>query len=96
MKVLRKHCTGECPGHPRPDRVSQNFTRSGSKIEVIISRIPASVCPICQQSFLGEDVARQLESLLRPFHGVRGNIPKLPPAKVYIDFEEAGKGQEAA
>jgi hypothetical protein len=96
MKVSRKHCTGDCPGHPRPARVSQSFTRQGSRVEVTISRIPASVCPVCGQSFLGEEIAHQLQLLLRPFHGVRSNIPKLPPAKVYIDFEEAGKKQEAA
>ena len=95
MKILRKQCTGDCRGRPQPARVSQNFTRRGSRVEVIISRIPASVCPACGQSFLEEETARRLESLLRPFHGTRGHVPDLPPAKVYIDFEEAGKGQEA-
>ncbi len=96
MKVARNHCTGDCLGRPQPARVSQSFTRQGSRVEVTISRIPASVCPVCGQSFLVEEIAHRLESLLRPFHGVRGTIPNLPPAKVYIDFEEAGKGQEAA
>jgi len=76
--------------------VSQSFTRRGSRVEVIVSRIPASVCPVCAQAFLDEDTARRLEAVLRPFHGVRGAVPDLPPAKVYVDFEEAGKKQKAA
>jgi hypothetical protein len=96
MKVVRTRCTGDCTGHPQPARVMQNFTRRGSRVEVIISRIPASVCPICGQTFLEEETARRIESLLRPFHGTRGAVPALPAAKVYVDFEEAGKGQKAA
>lgn len=96
MKLLRKRCSGDCPGHPQPARVSQNFTRRGSRVEVIISRIPAQICPICGQSFLEEATSRQVASLLRPFHGIRGDVPDLPPAKIYIDFEEAGNTQKAA
>jgi hypothetical protein len=96
MKVVRTRCMGDCAGHPRPARVMQNFTRRGSRVEVIISRIPASVCPICGHTFLEEETARRIESLLRPFHGTRGAVPVLPAAKVYVDFEEAGKGQKAA
>jgi YgiT-type zinc finger domain-containing protein len=96
MKLLRKHCTRDCPGRPQPARVSQNFTRQGSRVEVIISRIPASVCPVCGNSFLEEEIAHRLESLLRPFHGTRGRVPVFPSAKIYVDFEEAGKGEKAA
>jgi hypothetical protein len=63
---------------------------------VIISRIPASICPLCGQAFLEEDTARRLEVLIRPFHGTRGTVPDLPPAKVYVDFAEAGKRRKAA
>jgi hypothetical protein len=76
--------------------VSQNFTRRGSRVEVVISRIPASVCPVCGKSFLEEKIAHRLESFLRPFHGTRGHVPALPPAKIYVDFEEAGKEERAA
>lgn len=96
MKVPRTRCSGDCLGHPQPARVVQNFTRRGSRVEVIISRIPATVCPTCGRTFLEEETARRVELLLRPFHGPRGATPPLPAAKVYIDFEEAGKGQEAA
>ena len=96
MKVLRKRCSGDCPGYPRPDRVSQSFSRRGSRVEVIISRIPAHVCPLCKQSFLDEEIARRVAALLLPFHGTRGHVPELPPAKIYIDFEEAGNTQKAA
>jgi len=96
MKIQRNRCTGDCPGRPQPGRVSQSFTRRGSRVEVSISRIPASVCPVCGQAFLDEETSRRIESLLRPFHGTRGVVPSLPPAKVYVDFEEAGKGREAA
>lgn len=96
MKILRTRCTGNCSGRPRLALVSQSFTRRGSQVEVIISRIPASVCPVCGQAFLEEDTTRRLEVLLRPFHGTRGDVPDLPPAKVYIDFAEAGKRQKAA
>jgi YgiT-type zinc finger domain-containing protein len=96
MKILRTRCTGDCPGRPRLGRVSQSFTRRSSQVEVIISRIPASVCPVCGQSFLEEDTARRLETVLRPFHGTRNTVPELPPAKVYVDFEEAGRRRKAA
>lgn len=96
MKISRTRCTGGCPGRPQLARVSQSFTRRGSRVEVIVSRIPASVCPVCGQSFVDEDTARRLEAVLRPFHGVHGAVPDLPPAKVYVDFEEAGKKQKAA
>jgi YgiT-type zinc finger domain-containing protein len=96
MKILRTRCTGDCSGRPHLALVSQSFTRRGSRVEVIISRIPASVCPVCGQAFLEEDTARQLEALLHPFHGSRGTVPDLPPAKVYVDFEEARKKQKAA
>ena len=61
-----------------------------------ISRIPASLCPVCGQSFVEEDVAHQIEMLVRPFHGIRRKVPDLPSAKIYMDFEEAGKKQKAA
>lgn len=96
MKIARTRCTGGCSGHPRLARVSQSFTRRGSRVEVVVSRIPASVCPVCGQAFVDEDTTRRLETMLRPFHGVRGAVPDLPPAKVYVDFEEAGKKQKAA
>jgi hypothetical protein len=96
MRILRPRCIGDCPGRPQLALVSQNFTRRGSQVEVIISRIPASVCPVCGQAFLEEDTARRLDALLRPFHGVRGTVPDLPPAKVYVDFAEARKRQKAA
>src|SRR5207247_11002490 len=89
VKILRKHCTGDCRGRPQPARVSQNFTRRGSRVEVLISRIPASVCPACGQSFLEEETARRLESLLRPFHGTRGHVPHLPPPVGHTAFAEA-------
>lgn len=96
MKILRTRCTGDCSGRPQLALVSQSFTRRGSRVEVIISRIPASVCPVCSQAFLEEDTARRLDALLRPFHGTRGTVPDLPPAKVYVDFAEAGKKRKAA
>jgi YgiT-type zinc finger domain-containing protein len=95
-KISRAHCTGDCPGRPQLARVSQAFTRRGSQVEVIISRIPATVCPVCGHSFLEEEIAQRVEALLRPFHGTRGSVPVLPSAKVYIDFEEAGKRKKAA
>jgi hypothetical protein len=96
MKILRTRCTGECSGRPQLALVSQSFTRRGSQVDVIISRIPASVCPLCGQAFLEEETARRLEVLIRPFHGIRGTVPDLPPAKVYVDFAEAGKRRKAA
>jgi hypothetical protein len=94
--ISRRHCSGDCPGRPQLARISQAFTRRGSQVEVIISRIPASVCLVCGQSFLEEEMAQRVEALLRPFHGTRGTVPALPAAKVYIDFEEAGKRKRAA
>jgi hypothetical protein len=45
---------------------------------------------------VGLSAARRIETLLRPFHGTRDTVPDLPPAKVSVDFEEAGKRQKAA
>ena len=89
MNIVLQQCTAGCEAQPRSHRVKQRFSQFGSRSEITIWNIPALVCPLCHQSFVEEEVAKQLVLFRRPFHGTPGNIPDLPPAKVTIDFEKA-------
>lgn len=86
-----KICTQGCPGELRTDTITRVFERRGSLIEVIVESIPASICTICGHAFFSEIIAQQVDDLLAPFHGKGGNVPKLPPARVIVDFAEARK-----
>jgi hypothetical protein len=39
---------------------------------------------------------KDLNRLLRPFHGAHGTVPKLPVADVFMDFGVAVKSDHAA
>ena len=58
--------------------------------------IPASVCPVCHESYVDRETARNLDRLIEPFHGKHRHIPALPPADVTIDFAEAVAAMKAA
>jgi hypothetical protein len=42
------------------------------------------------------ETLKGISTTLRPFHGVHKNVPKLPPAEIFIDFAEATKARSAA
>lgn len=90
-KKPMKVCAHGCAGALRNDNITRVFQRRGSLVEVIVENIPASVCTICGNAFFSEPIALQIDRLLAPFHGTRSNIPKLPPARVIVDFAEARK-----
>ncbi|MCI0485494.1 MAG: YgiT-type zinc finger protein [Blastocatellia bacterium] len=86
---MRIRCSGKCPGTPEPGYTTQTFERRGSPVRVTISNIPAAVCPVCHESYVDRQTARQIDLLIEPFHGKHGRIPSLPPAEVAIDFARA-------
>jgi len=93
---MKRRCSGKCPGAPEPDYGTQTFERRGSLVKVTIRDIPADVCPLCHETFVSREIARQIDLLLEPFHGKHGQIPSLPPAEVTIDFAEAASVLKAA
>ena len=90
-KTAVKPCESACPGRLRADTITRVFRRTGSEVEVIVENIPAGVCPLCGRAYFSEPVARELDRLLAAFHGARRVIPKLPPARVIVDFVTARK-----
>ena len=87
-KALER-CTGVCHGRLRADVVTRVFRRTGSAVEVILENIPAQVCPLCGRAFFARAVAHEIDHILLPFHGRHAVTPKLPPARVIIDFNAA-------
>ena len=84
-------CTLGCRGRLRADAITRVFRRTGSRVEVIVENIPAEVCPTCGRAYFSEPVAREIDRVLAAFHGRRTAIPKLPPARVIVDFVAARK-----
>ncbi len=95
-KKPMKVCAHGCAGELRGDNVTRVFQRRGSLVEVIVENIPASVCTLCGNAFFGEAIAHEIDGLLAPFHGRRNNIPKLPPARVIVNFAEAQGSRDGA
>ncbi|MDA2919474.1 YgiT-type zinc finger protein [Desulfobacterota bacterium AH_259_B03_O07] len=97
MKTKSRKCRRrECNGKSKASFVTQVFERHGSAVQVIIKNIPASVCPECGDETLSMETLKEISKILRPLHGVHKNIPKLPPAEIFIDFAEAIKARSAA
>jgi len=90
-KASLNGCTLGCRGRLRSDAITRVFRRTGSRVEVIVENIPAEVCPTCGRAYFSEPVARDIDRLLAAFHGTRSAIPKLPPARVIVDFVAARK-----
>jgi hypothetical protein len=93
---MRKRCGNGCPGIPEAGYTTQTFERRGSPIKVAMGRILAAVCPVCNQAYMSRETGRQTDLLLEPFHGKHDQVPRLPPAEVTIDFEEAIAALKAA
>jgi YgiT-type zinc finger domain-containing protein len=97
MKTNSRKCRRkECNGKPKPTFATQVFERHGSTVQVIMKNIPATLCPKCGDATLSMETLKDISKILRPFHGMHRNIPKLPPAEIFIDFAEAIKGRSAA
>ncbi|HSQ24957.1 MAG TPA: hypothetical protein VLN44_11110 [Pyrinomonadaceae bacterium] len=45
---------------------------------------------------MSRETGQQIDLLLKPFHGKHDQIPRLPPAEVTIDFQEAVAALKAA
>jgi YgiT-type zinc finger domain-containing protein len=90
-KASLNACTLGCPGRLRADTITRVFRRTGSRVEVIVENIPADVCPASGRAYFSEPVARDIDRLLAAFHGTRSTVPKLPPARVIVDFVAARK-----
>jgi len=93
---MRTRCSGKCPGAPELFLATQTFERRGSRVKVTIRNIPAAICPVCHETYVDQETARQLDLLIEPFHGKHRRIPSLPPAEVMIDFAEATAAMKAA
>jgi len=93
---MRTKCSGKCPGTPEPGYTTQVFERRGSPVKVTIHNIPATICPVCHESYVSKETARKIDLLLEPFHGRHHEIPPLPPAEVIIDFARAVSAIKAA
>jgi hypothetical protein len=96
-KMMKRKCRlSGCPGEVRLTRITQTFERDGSPVQVIIKNIPVNACQICGESTMTMETMATLDDLLRPFHGSHKNVPKLPPAEVFIDFPQALRAKKAA
>lgn len=93
--MMRRRCSGKCPGVPEPGYTAQTFERRGSLVKVHIRHIPADVCPLCHEAYVDRETGHQLDLLLEPFHGKHGHIPNLPLAEVTVDFAEATAAKAA-
>ena len=97
MKTNNRKCRHrDCTGGPKAGFVTQNFERQGSFVQVIVRNIPATICPVCGDVTISMETLRKIGTMLRPFHGVHKNVPKLPPSEIFIDFAEAIKARSAA
>ncbi len=93
---MKKRCSRSCQGIPEPGYTTQSFERRGSLVKVSIRGIPATICPVCHQTYVSRETGRQIDLLLEPFHGKHKQTPLLPPAEVAIDFQEAIAALKAA
>src|SRR5262245_24698667 len=94
-KAAVKRCMQGCPGQLRPETITRVFRRAGSLVEVIIENIPAETCFVCGRAFLAREIVQGIDRMLFPFYGKHNAIPKLPLAKVFVDFAAAQRQQAA-
>lgn len=78
-------CTEGCPGQPQPAHVSRRFRHQHSQVDVVVRGIPISVCPVCGQSFVEEEIAQQLEAILASVPPVCAPLS----GQIELDFAEA-------
>ncbi len=96
-KQIKRQCRRrDCTGKTKAGFVTQVFECRGSPVQVIIKNIPATVCPVCGDVTISMETLKGITTTLHPFHGVHKNVPKLPPAEIFIDFAEAIKARSAA
>ena len=86
----------QMPWQARTRAYNSDVRTARLKIKLTIRNIPASVCPVCHESYVDRKTARNLDRLIEPFHGKHRHIPALPPADVTIDFAEAVASMKAA
>ena len=83
MKCLKCH-----QGKLEVGVTSLTYSRDGSAIQVRVDGIPAEICPVCEEVYLGEAVAQQIFDLVDPLLEVGKTLRKtiLPPPAVDIHF----------
>ncbi len=77
-------------------QLTLTFERKGSKALVIIRNIPVTMCLVCGESSLTMGTQKRIDDILRPFHGHHGEVPKLPPSEILVDFDEVEQPRKAA
>jgi YgiT-type zinc finger domain-containing protein len=65
------------------------YTREGSKLQVLVSGIPADVCPNCDEAYLSEDIAQEIFELVDGILELGKNIKEgtLPLPQIEINFQ---------
>jgi YgiT-type zinc finger domain-containing protein len=68
---------------------SITYTREGSKLQVLVSGIPADICPNCNEAYLSEDVAQEIFELVDGILELGKTIKEgiLPLPQVEINFQ---------
>jgi YgiT-type zinc finger domain-containing protein len=84
MKCLKCH-----KGELQVGVTSLTYSREGSVIQVKVDGVPAEICPVCGEAYLGETVAQQIFDIVDPLlqAGQRmGEETILPAPTVDIHF----------
>ena len=68
---------------------SLTYTRPGSKLQVLVSGVPADVCHHCGEAYLSEDVAQEIFELVDGILELGRNIKEgtLPVPQIEIHFQ---------
>lgn len=68
---------------------SITYTREGSKLQVLVSGVPADVCPNCGEAYLSEAVAQEIYDLVDGILELGKTIKEgtLPLPQIEISFQ---------
>jgi len=50
----------------REDFITQTYTRRGSDVTVVVEGIPAEVCPVCGETYINLEIAKQIDLFVHP------------------------------
>ncbi|NCO34139.1 MAG: hypothetical protein AUJ92_04815 [Armatimonadetes bacterium CG2_30_59_28] len=93
---MRRKCRNGCLGPVEQRHITQTFDRKGSPVQVVIKNIPVTACSVCGEMTMSIDTLGNVNDILRPFHGSHGHVPELPPAEVFIAYDNATRVRKAA
>ena len=68
---------------------SLTYTRPGSKLHVLVSGVPADVCPNCGGAYLSEEIAQEIFEIVDGILELGKTIKKgaLPAPQIEIHFQ---------